>query len=161
MLLDLTLLDINFYKYQKNTIVFSICSLVIYNAKMIDEITDNLELYIQDCKEEKYKIYFVDFFRRINSSYNDIYDNNIINNINYLYSFCPFKDYSLVLECTQEIVNLYENIKSSKYNSAIQKFFIQLKEIKIGSFLEQTKEIIISEKPQGKNRKNEINIVQI
>ena len=31
MLLDLTLLDVNFYKYQKNTIIFSICLLVIYN----------------------------------------------------------------------------------------------------------------------------------
>ena len=28
MLLDLTLLDIDFYKYQKNTIVFSICFLL-------------------------------------------------------------------------------------------------------------------------------------
>ena len=160
MLLDLTLLDINFYKYQKNTIIFSICSLVIYNAKMIDDITDNFELYIQDCKEEKYKIYFVDFFRRIKSNSNDIYDNNIINNINYLFSFCPFKDYSLVLECTQEIVNLYENIKTSKYNSAIQKFFIQLKEIKIGPFFEQTKEIL-SEKQQVKKGKNEIDDVQM
>ena len=160
MLLDLTLLDINFYKYQKNTIIFSICSLVIYNAKMIDDITDNFELYIQDCKKEKYKIYFVDFFRRIKSNSNDIYDNNIINNINYLFSFCPFKDYSLVLECTQEIVNLYENIKTSKYNSAIQKFFIQLKEIKIGPFFEQTKEIL-SEKQQVKNEKNEIDDVQM
>ena len=160
MLLDLTLLDINFYKYQKNTIIFSICSLVIYNAKMIDDITDNFELYIQDCKEEKNKLYFVDFFRRINSNFYNIYDNNIINNINYLFSFCPFKNYSLVLECTQEIVNLYENIKSSKYNSAIQKFFIQLKEIKIGSFLEQTKEIL-SEKQQGKKQKTESDEVQM
>ena len=160
MLLDLTLLDINFYKYQKNTIIFSICSLVIYNAKMIDDITDNFELYIQDCKEEKYKLYFVDFFRRINSNFDNTYDNNIINNINYLFSFCPFKNYSLVLECTQEIVNLYENIKSSKYNSAIQKFFIQLKEIKIGSFLEQTKDIL-SEKQQGKNSKTESDEVQM
>ena len=158
MLLDLTLLDINFYKYQKNTIIFSICSLVIYNAKMIDDITDNYELYIQNCKKEKYKIYFVDFFRRVNSNFDDIYDNNIINNINYLFSFCPFKNYSSVLECTQEIVNLYENIKSGKYNSAIQKFFIQLKEIKIESFLEQTKEII-SEKRQGKIEKIDNNQV--
>ena len=154
MLLDLTLLDINFYKYQKNTIIFSICSLVIYNAKMIDDITDNYELFIQECKEEKYKIYFIDFFRRMNSNY-ELYDNNIINNINYLFSFCPFKNYSLVLECTQEIVNLYENIKNSKYNSAIQKFFIQLKEIKIESFFEQTKEII-SEKREAKIECNEV-----
>ena len=144
MLLDLTLLDVNFYKYQKNTIIFSICLLVIYNSKLINNMTDNFDLYMQDCKEEqeKNKLAFEDYFKIMNSNYyNKNYDTAIINNINYLFSFYPFKDYSLILECTQEIANLYENIKNSKYNSAVQKFFIQLKEIKYKLISENPKEI--------------------
>jgi hypothetical protein len=140
MLLDLTLLDVNFYKYQKNTIIFSICSLVIYNSKLINDMTDNFDLYMQDCKGEKYKLSFADY-KKINSNYDNIYDYTVINNINYLFSFYPFKDYSLILECSQEISSLYENIKNSKYNSAVQKFFIQLKEIKYKPFSEKSKEI--------------------
>ena len=141
MLLDLTLLDINFYKYQKNTIIFSICSLVIYNSKMINDITDNFELYIQECQEEKHKLKIFDFSWRINTGSDDICDITIINQLNYLFSFYPLKDYSLVIECTKEIVALYENIKTSKYNSAVQKFFITLKEIKIESLSDQTKDV--------------------
>ena len=140
MLLDLTLLDVNFYKYQKNTIIFSICSLVIYNSKLINDMTDNFDLYMQDCKGEKYKLSFADY-KKMNSNYDNIYDYTVINNINYLFSFYPFKDYSLILECSQEIASLYENIKNSKYNSAVQKFFIQLKEIKYKPFSEKSKEI--------------------
>ena len=148
MLLDLTLLDINFYKYQKNTIIFSICSLVIYNSKMINDITDNFELYIQECQEEKHKLKIFDFSWRINTGSDDIYDITIINQLNYLFSFYPLKDYSLVIECTKEIVALYENIKTSKYNSAVQKFFITLKEIKIESLSDQTKDVYTRDNQQ-------------
>lgn len=141
MLLDLTLLDINFYKYQKNVIIFAICSLIIYNLKMIDELTDDFEIFMQDCKEGKYKLKINDIFTRANSNNNDIYDNNVIKNINYLFSFFPSKDYHLVTECAKIIIDLYENAKMSKYNSAIQKLFIQLKEIKIEAILEQPREI--------------------
>ena len=148
MLLDLTLLDINFYKYQKNTIIFSICSLVIYNSKMINDITDNFELYIQECQEEKHKLKIFDFSWRINTGSDDICDITIINQLNYLFSFYPLKDYSLVIECTKEIVALYENIKTSKYNSAVQKFFITLKEIKIESLSDQTKDVYTQDNQQ-------------
>lgn len=148
MLLDLTLLDINFYKYQKNTIIFSICSLVIYNSKMINDITDNFELYIQECQEEKHKLKIFDFSWRINTGSEDICDITIINQLNYLFSFYPLKDYSLVIECTKEIVALYENIKTSKYNSAVQKFFITLKEIKIESLSDQTKDVYTQDNQQ-------------
>ena len=148
MLLDLTLLDINFYKYQKNTIIFSICSLVIYNSKMINDITDNFELYIQECQEEKHKLKIFDFSWRINTGSDDICDITIINQLNYLFSFYPLKDYSLVIECTKEIVALYENIKTSKYNSAVQKFFITLKEIKIESLSDQTKDVYTRDNQQ-------------
>jgi len=141
MLLDLTLLDINFYKYQKNVIIFAICSLIIYNLKVIDELTDDFEIFMQDCKEGKYKLKINDIFTRANSNNNDIYDNNVIKNINYLFSFFPSKDYHLVTECAKIIIDLYENAKMSKYNSAIQKLFIQLKEIKIEAILEQPREI--------------------
>jgi hypothetical protein len=141
MLLDLTLLDINFYKYQKNVIIFAICSLIIYNLKMIDELTDDFEIFMQECKEGKYKLKINDIFTRANSNNNDIYDNNVIKNINYLFSFFPSKDYHLVTECAKIIIDLYENAKMSKYNSAIQKLFIQLKEIKIEAILEQPREI--------------------
>ncbi len=148
MLLDLTLLDINFYKYQKNTIIFSICSLVIYNSKMINDITDNFELYIQECQKEKHKLKIFDFSWRINTGSDDICDITIINQLNYLFSFYPLKDYSLVIECTKEIVALYENIKTSKYNSAVQKFFITLKEIKIESLSDQTKDVYTRDNQQ-------------
>lgn len=148
MLLDLTLLDINFYKYQKNTIIFSICSLVIYNSKMINDITDNFELYIQECQKEKHKLKIFDFSWRINTGSDDICDITIINQLNYLFSFYPLKDYSLVIECTKEIVALYENIKTSKYNSAVQKFFITLKEIKIESLSDQTKDVYTQDNQQ-------------
>ena len=118
-------------------------------------MTDNFDLYMQDCKEEqeKNKLAFEDYFKIMNSNYyNKNYDTAIINNINYLFSFYPFKDYSLILECTQEIANLYENIKNSKYNSAVQKFFIQLKEIKYK---------LISEKPKEINRNINENINMI
>ena len=42
--------------------------------------------------------------------------------------------------CCQEIINLYEKMKTSKYNSAIQKYFIQLKEIKDDLIYEQPNE---------------------
>ena len=154
MLLDLTLLDINFYKYQKNTIIYSICSLVIYNSKMIDDITDNFEIYIQECQEEKHKLNIFDFSGKINRNGEEIYDSSFINQINYLFSFYPFKDYSLVSECAREIIDLYENIKASKYNSAVQKFFITLKEIKIESLNDTTKEIYPSDNQQTRNLEN-------
>jgi len=160
MLLDLTLLDINFYKYQKNVIIFAICSLIIYNLKMIDELTDDFEIFMQECKEGKYKLKINDIFTRANSNNNDIYDNNVIKNINYLFSFFPSKDYHLVTECAKIIIDLYENAKMSKYNSAIQKLFIQLKEIKIEAILEQPRETSNEFQPSkneeiNRNYKNE------
>ena len=137
MLLDLTLLDINFYKYQINTIIFSVCSLVIYNSKFIDSLEDDFELYIQ---ENKYKTLVSSINESsgqisYNSSSND--DLQSTNRINYLFSFYPYKDYSLIFKCNREIVDLYERIKTSKYNSAIQKYFIQIKEKKESLFLQQ------------------------
>ena len=151
MLLDLTLLDINFYKYQKNAIIYSICSLVIFNSKMINDIKENFEIYIQECQEEKHKLSIFDFSRKANTNCDDIYDSSVINQLNYLFSFYPFKDYSLVFECTKEIIDLYESIKTSKYNSAIQKFFITLKEIKIESHSGHQKEIYTSDNQRTKN----------
>ena len=60
----------------------------------------------------------------------------------------------MIFECTKEIIELYENIKVSKYNSAIQKFFIQLKEIKNDSITEPPQ--IISENSTILEYKNEI-----
>ncbi len=152
MLLDLTLLDINFYKYRKNTIIFSICSIIIYNSKAIDDMTDDFDEFIKECKDKKYKLIINDGCKYESSNNDSIYNNNIINNINYLFSFYPYKDYSLILECNKAIIKLYDNIKMSKYNSSIQKFFIQLKEIKYK---------LISEKPKEINRNINENINMI
>ena len=154
MLLDLTLLDINFYKYRKNTIIFSICSIIIYNSKAIDDITDDFDEFIKGCKDKKYKLIINDGYKYESSNNDSLYNNNIINNINYLFSFYPYKDYSSVFECNKAIYELYENIKISKYNSAIQKYFIQLKEIKNDSILEPQNEII-SDNRQNSQYKNE------
>ena len=151
MLLDLTLLDIDFYKYQKNTIIFTVCSLVIYNSKMIDNMTDNYDIFKKECQNENYKLRMGDSFTNGNEIYN-------INMVNYLFSFYPSEDYSLIFECSRKIIDLYEIIKTSKYNSAIQKFFIQLKELKEDSFFEQSSEIIVQENQQISNYKNIENI---
>ena len=147
MLLDLTLLDIDFYKYQKNTIIFSVCSLVIYNSKMVDNMTDNYDIFRKECQSENYKLRMGDSF----TNGNEMYDSNMIN---YLFSFYPSDDYSLINECSGKIIDLYENIKTSKYNSAIQKFFIQLKEIKEDSVFEQSSEIIVQENQKISNYEN-------
>ena len=154
MLLDLTLLDINFYKYRKNTIIFSICSIIIYNSKIIDDMTDDFDIFIQECQDKKYKLIINDYFKYESSNNDNKYNNNIFNKINYLFSFYPYKDYSLVFECNKAIHELYEKIKLSKYNSAIQKYFIQLKEIKNDSIFEPPNEII-SENQQISQYKNE------
>ena len=151
MLLDLTLLDIDFYKYQKNTIIFTVCSLVIYNSKTVDNMTDNYDIFKTECQHENYKLRMGDSFTQGNENYNS-------NMINYLFSFYPSDDYSLIFECSRKIIDLYENIKTSKYNSAIQKFFIQLKELKEDSFFEQSSEIIVQENQQISNYKNIENI---
>lgn len=151
MLLDLTLLDIDFYKYQKNTIIFSVCSLVIYNSKMVDNMTDNYDIFRKECQSENYKLRMGDSF----TNGNEMYDSNMIN---YLFSFYPSDDYSLINECSGKIIDLYENIKTSKYNSAIQKFFIQLKEIKEDSVFEQSLEIIVQENQKISNYENIENI---
>ena len=151
MLLDLTLLDIDFYKYQKNTIIFSVCSLVIYNSKMVDNMTDNYDIFRKECQDENYKLRMGDSFTQGNEIYNSTM-------INYLLSFYPSDDYSLIFECSRKIIDLYENIKTSKYNSAIQKFFIQLKELKEDSFFEQSSEIIVQESQQISNYQNIENI---
>ena len=151
MLLDLTLLDIDFYKYQKNTIIFTVCSLVIYNSKTVDNMTDNYDIFKTECQNENYKLRMGDSFTQGNENYNS-------NMINYLFSFYPSDDYSLIFECSRKIIDLYENIKTSKYNSAIQKFFIQLKELKEDSFFEQSSEIIVQENQQISNYKNIENI---
>ena len=128
---------------------------------MIDNITDNFELYIKECTEEKYKIKINDNFIRVTSNDDNIYDNRLINKINYLFSFYPSKDNTLVFQCAKEIIDLYENIKIGKYNSAIQKFFIQLKEIKIESINESSKSIFSEDqnqrcKNETKNKNEEI-----
>ena len=142
MLLDLILLDINFYKYQKNTIVFSICYIIVCNYSRINSMTDNFDVFIKEYSEDNYKL-------SINCSSN-IYSQeyfNCINLINYLFSFYPYKDHSLIFECSKEIINLYEKMGKSKYNSAIQKYFIQLKEIKEELIFEHP--IIFSEKEKN------------
>ena len=132
MLLDLILLDINFYKYQKNTIVFSICYIILCNYRVINSMTDNFDIFINDYSEDNYKL-SIDYIPNINSK--DYF--NSINLINYLFSFYPYKETSLIFECCKEIINLYEKMRTSKYNSAIQKYFIQLKEIKEELIFEQ------------------------
>ena len=130
MLLDLTLLDIDFYKYQKNTIVFSICYLILINYKMIINMTDSLDTFINTSGEKSYKLYSFRFpdTPYVNNEVN--MDINPINIINYLFSFYPYKDKKPVFECCKDIINLFEKMRTSKYNSAIQKYFIQIKEIK-------------------------------
>ena len=132
MLLDLILLDINFYKYQKNTIVFSICYIILCNYRVINSMTDNFDIFINDYSEDNYKL-SIDYIPNINSK--DYF--NSINLINYLFSFYPYKETSSIFECSKEIINLYEKMRTSKYNSAIQKYFIQLKEIKEELIFEQ------------------------
>ena len=137
MLLDLTLLDIDFYKYQKNTIVFSICNLILCNYKMIINMTDNFDTFINVSGENNYKLnslQFPDLFY-----INDV-SNLDINSINYLFSFYPYKDKKPVFDCCNDIINLYEKMRTSKYNSAIQKYFIQIKEIKDDITFESTNE---------------------
>ena len=143
MLLDLILLDIDFYKYQKNTIVFSICYIILCNYQTINSMTDNYDTFINICEDDNYKMN-LNFDPNLN---NINMDNNsyCINIINYLFSFYPYKDTSSVFECCKEIINLYEKMKTSKYNSAIQKYFIQLKEIKENLVFEQTNESIDKE----------------
>ena len=132
MLLDLILLDINFYKYQKNTIVFSICYIILCNYSVINSMTDNFDIFINDYSEDNYKL-SIDYIPNINSK--DYF--NSINLINYLFSFYPYKETSSIFQCCKEIINLYEKMRTSKYNSAIQKYFIQLKEIKEELIFEQ------------------------
>ena len=137
MLLDLTLLDIDFYKYQKNTIVFSICNLILCNYKMIINMTDNFDTFINVSGENNYKLnslQFPDLFY-----INDV-SNLDINSINYLFSFYPYKDKKPVFDCCNDIIKLYEKMRTSKYNSAIQKYFIQIKEIKDDITFESTNE---------------------
>ena len=137
MLLDLTLLDVDFYKYQKNTIVFSICYLILCNYKMIINMTDNFDTFINTSGENNYKLNSLQFP-------DSLYINNVssldINSINYLFSFYPYKDKKPVFDCCNDIINLYEKIRKSKYNSAIQKYFIQIKEIKDDITIESTNE---------------------
>ena len=137
MLLDLTLLDIDFYKYQKNTIVFSICYLILCNYKMIINMTDNFDIFINTSGENSYKLNSLQFP-------DSLYINNVssldINSINYLFSFYPYKDKKPVFDCCNDIINLYEKMRTSKYNSAIQKYFIQIKEIKDDITIESTNE---------------------
>ena len=142
MLLDLTLLDIDFYKYQKNTIVFSICFLILCNYSMLNYMTDNFESFINIKEKDNYKlnIYFSPDTNTINGE--GLLEPYTINIINYLFSFYPNNNISLVFECCKKIVNLYEKMRESKYNSAIQKYFIQLKEIKDENIFEQSNELI-------------------
>ena len=137
MLLDLTLLDIDFYKYQKNTIVFSICYLILCNYKMIINMTDNFDIFINTSGENNYKLNSLQF---PDSLYINDISNLDINSINYLFSFYPYKDKKPVFDCCNDIINLYEKMRISKYNSAIQKYFIQIKEIKDDTTIESTNE---------------------
>ena len=116
MLLDFTLLDVNFYQYQKRTIIFSVLFLVLNNLAMINNMTDNLDDYISQLKEGKNKL--------------QINYNNFDSNINYLFSFYPKKNYDLIFKCSEEIRNLFEKMSTNKYNSALQKYFVILEEIK-------------------------------
>ena len=116
MLLDFTLLDVNFYQYQKRTIIFSVLFLVLNNLEMINNMADNLDDFISESKNGKNKL-------RINI-------NNFDSNIYYLFSFYPKKNYELIFKCSEEIRNLFEKMSMNKYNSALQKYFVILKEIK-------------------------------
>jgi hypothetical protein len=163
MLLDLTLLDIDFYKYQKNTIVFSICYLILCNYQMINYLTDSFDTFINISSENNYKLNTFNPSISFNSYGEENFDINSINVINYLFSFYPYKDRTLVFECCKEIINLYEKMRISKYNSAIQKYFIQIKEIKDDVILESSTEFSEKEnKPspfsnfiQSENQTNE------
>ena len=150
MLLDLTLLDINFYKYQKNTIVFSICYIILSNFQLINFMTDNFDEFINKCGDENYKFKIYEDPNNFNYNKEEIIYHHNINIFNYLFSFYPYKDISLVFECCKEMLNLYETMKTSKYNSAIQKYFIQLKEMKEDCIAIKTNEI------SGKNQQLEL-----
>ena len=101
-------------------------------------MTDNIDTFINFCEKDNYKL-SSNYFPNINNLNRE--DNlNCFNIINFLFSFYPYKDISYVYECCQEIINLYEKMKTSKYNSAIQKYFIQLKEIKDELIYEQPDE---------------------
>ena len=100
-------------------------------------MTDNFDTFINVSGENNYKLnslQFTDLFY-----INDV-SNLDINSINYLFSFYPYKDKKPVFDCCNDIINLYEKMRTSKYNSAIQKYFIQIKEIKDDITFESTNE---------------------
>lgn len=89
MLLDLILLDIDFYKYQKNTIVFSICYIILCNYKMINSMTDNIDKFINFCEKDNYKL-SSNYFQNINNLNRE--DNlNCFNIINFYFHFIHIK----------------------------------------------------------------------
>ena len=100
-------------------------------------MTDNFDTFINTSGENNYKLNSLQFP-------DSLYINNVssldINSINYLFSFYPYKDKKPVFDCCNDIINLYEKMRTSKYNSAIQKYFIQIKEIKDDITIESTNE---------------------
>ena len=111
-----------------------------FNYKMIINMTDSLDTFINTSGEKSYKLYSFRFpdTPYVNNEVN--MDINPINIINYLFSFYPYKDKKPVFECCKDIINLFEKMRTSKYNSAIQKYFIQIKEIKEDVTIESTNE---------------------
>ena len=109
-------------------------------------MTDDFDTFIKTSGENTYKL---NTFRFPDSFYvNNVSSLNInsINIINYLFSFYPYKDKKPVFDCCNDIINLYEKMITSKYNSAIQKYFIQIKEIKDDITIEST-----NDNPENKN----------
>ena len=100
-------------------------------------MTDNFDIFINTSEENNYKLKSLHIL-------DSLYINDIssldINSINYLFSFYPYKDKKPVFDCCNDIINLYDKMRTSKYNSAIQKYFIQIKEIKEDITIESTNE---------------------
>ena len=100
-------------------------------------MTDNFDTFINVSGENNYKLNSLQF---PDSLYINDISNLDINSINYLFSFYPYKDKKPVFDCCNDIIKLYEKMRTSKYNSAIQKYFIQIKEIKDDITFESTNE---------------------
>lgn len=126
MLLDLTLLDVNFYQYQKKDLVFSVCFLV-FNNDIWNFVKENFHNFTLANNNNSNNEVIFDSKSKIENTVNQ---SSNLDWINFLFSNYSSRDFSPIFKCTQEILGIYENIRSTKINSAIQKFFIQIKELK-------------------------------
>lgn len=179
MLLDLTLLDVEFYQYPKNLIVFSVCYLVLINNGFMNKLEENFDIDAfnnnngnnSDNNSNNNNIWNSknlllmekvvlnsqlkeEYFQFGNNSQKNYYNKNgsnscninnnangngnienyneVILKVNNLINLYSKNDYFLIKKCAKEIISLFEKMKISKCNTAIQKFFIQLKEHKEG-----------------------------